>query len=786
MSARWASSGRRRLRVTVTGLVQGVGFRPFVHALAHELGLSGWATNTPDGVLTEVEGAPDPLAAFVRRVCTDAPTLADVWAVTTEAITPIGGTGFEIRESSTGAGRTLVSADVATCPDCMRDLTTPGNRRHRHPFVTCTNCGPRFTIVTTLPYDRPNTTMAGFAMCPDCTAEYTDPADRRFHAQPIACPACGPTLALDQPGAARREGEDALAEAKRLLADGAVLAVKGLGGYHLACDASDASAVGLLRKRKQRGDKPFAVMVADADAAEAVVVTTRIERDLLTGHHRPIVLLPRRDGSAAEVCADVAPGNPDLGVMTPYTPLHHLLLDDRRVLVMTSGNVAGEPIVTNDDDARERLAALADAWLTHDRPIHVPCDDSVVRVVDGEPLPVRRSRGYAPLPLHLPFPTEPVLAVGADVKNTFCLAAGRQGWMSAHVGDMDDYRTLQAFTAAEQHLEAVTGIAPAALVADAHPSYRSSAWARTHADGRPVHLVQHHHAHVASTLADNGHPGDRPVLGIAFDGTGYGTDGAVWGGEFLLADYSGARRVAHLAYVPLPGGDAGVRNPCRMALAHLHAAGIAWSPGLPSVPAASPDERRVLAHQLETGLACTPTSSMGRLYDAVSSLVGARHRIEYDAQAAIDLEAAARRAVDAPGSYTFAVPDDLGAVSCAPVVRAVVNDVTAGVSPDLVAVRFHRAVVGLVVDVATRAREREQVGEVTLSGGVFVNTLLTTWCTRALRERGFVVLRHRHVPPTDAGLALGQVAIHAHSPEVEPHAHDESAVEPRETERTCV
>ena len=784
---------RERLRVEVRGLVQGVGFRPFVHALAHRLGLSGFVANTTDGVLAEVEGDDTGVREFARRVRLDAPVLAQVDEVVTTPRAVLGGSSFEIRESAAGPGRTFVSPDVATCDDCLRDLTDPGNRRHRHPFVTCTNCGPRFTIVTALPYDRPATTMAGFPLCADCAREYADPTDRRFHAQPVCCPACGPTLALVRPGTRDLHGEEALAEARRLLAEGAVLAVKGLGGYHLACDAENPGTVALLRKRKQRGDKPFAVMVADTATATRIVRLGDAERAALAGHHRPIVLLPRLDEPGAEgigVATEVAPGNPDLGLMLAYTPLHHLLLGlpgdppGARALVMTSGNVAGEPIVTDDDDARMRLASLVDGWLAHDRPIHAPCDDSVVRVVDGGQLPIRRSRGFAPMPVHLPFRTGAALATGGDLKNTFCLADGRRAWMSAHVGDMDDYRTQQAFEVAERHLEELTGIQPAAVVTDLHPGYRTHRWAARRSGS--MSTVQHHHAHVASTLADAGHDGSRRVLGVAFDGTGYGEDGAVWGGEFLVADYATFRRVAHLAYVPLPGGDAGVRNPCRMALSHLRAADIGWAHDLPSVRACTEDELRLLERQLDTGFTCVPTSSMGRLFDAVSSLLDVCHRAGYEAQAAIELEGLARRQRGLPAGYAFAAPDDVGAVDGGPVIAAVVDDVRSGAPAELVAARFHRAVVDLVVEVAEQVRAATGIDEVTLSGGVFVNTLLASGCGRALADTGFRVLRHRTVPPTDAGLALGQIAVHAHRdrPGGRARPHHQAAAPP-EKEDTC-
>lgn len=745
-----------RMRFTVRGVVQGVGFRPFVYALAADLALAGHVANTGDGVVGEVEGTPAALARFRTRIATDAPPLAVVESVRTERVPARGGTGFTIRESARGPARTLVSPDVATCDACLAELRDPTDRRFRHPFITCTHCGPRFTIVTGLPYDRAATTMVRFPLCDACAAEYADPTDRRFHAQPIACPDCGPTLRLVRPGRRDAVGEDALAACRAMLAEGAVVAVKGLGGYHLACDATDETAVRALRKRKDRGDKPFAVLAADLDTARGLAEIDADAAELLTGPRRPIVLAH----TLGRLAPAVAPGGPDLGVMLPYTPVHHLLLESPGplVLVCTSGNLSGEPIVTDDAQAFDRLAALADAWLCHDRPIHVPCDDSVVRVVAGAELPYRRSRGYAPFPVPLATPVRPALAVGGDVKNTFCVADGRYAWLSGHVGDMNDVATLTAFDAARAHLERLTGVAPEVLVTDAHPRYQSRAWADRNAAGRPVLRVQHHHAHVASAMAEHGHDGTTPVLGVAFDGTGYGDDGAVWGGEFLLCDYDSYRRVGHLAYVPLPGGDAAVRNPYRMALSHLRAAELDWTGDLPCVAAAGPADLALLSRILDTGTGCVPTSSMGRLYDAVASLAGVRHRVGYEAQAAIELEGAARVGTD-DGRYRFAL--DGGIADAAPVLAAVVDDLRLGTAVSRIAARFHGAVVALVADVATAVRADTGVETVALSGGVFCNELLTTGCADALAARGFRVLRHRRVPPNDAGLALGQLVVAA-------------------------
>ncbi|WP_432192306.1 carbamoyltransferase HypF [Streptomyces sp. bgisy027] len=834
-----------RRRVLVRGVVQGVGFRPYVYGLATELALVGHVTNTPEGVVAEVEGSVAAVASFCDRLAVQAPPLARVESVDHQELPAAGGEAFIILASRSGGPvRTLVSPDTATCADCLAELADPADRRHRHPFVNCTHCGPRFTIVTGVPYDRANTTMAAFPMCPDCAREYGDPADRRFHAQPVACPSCGPRLRLIAPGgertsgsarvtervagpdrvtertsggggvteriagpdraaertsggdgvtervaglapvseriagpapvADRTAGSDPVAEARAMLARGAILAVKGLGGYHLACDATKADAVSLLRRRKARGDKPFAVMARAVSDVEHLVRLGPEERRLLEGPVRPVVLLRRRpDPSYAEggprPAEAVAPGSPDLGVMLPYTPVHHLLLglpgdpDGPRLLVMTSGNVSGEPIVTDDDEALERLAHLADGWLTHDRPIHVPCDDSVVRVCDTEPLVLRRSRGYAPLPLTLPLPVRPALATGGDLKNAFCLGEGRQAWLSAHIGDMDDLATQGAFERAVEQLESITGVRPRRLAGDRHPGYRSARWADRNAAGRRVVRVQHHHAHIAAAMAEHGLDGTRPVIGVAFDGTGHGDDGAVWGGEFLLADYAGFTRFGHLAYVPLPGGDTAVRRPYRMALAQLRAAGLDWSGDLPCTAACPPNELRLLQRQLERDLNCVPTSSMGRLFDAVSSLAGVCHRAGYEAQAAIELEAAALEApADDTTAYAFALGDgEPVRADAAPVIGAIVRDLREGRTAATVAARFHRGVAALVHALCRRARERHGPDTVALTGGVFANTLLSSACAAALREDGFTVLRHRLVPPGDGGLALGQLMVAA-------------------------
>ncbi|WP_328394605.1 carbamoyltransferase HypF [Nocardia sp. NBC_00416] len=749
------TAGRARRRFVVRGVVQGVGFRPFVYTTAAELSLSGRVSNDSGGVIVETEGAPGDLDEFERRLTLSPPPLAVVESVERSELPVRGGTGFRIADTTGGGGRTLASPDIALCAACAAELRDPADRRHRHPFVNCTNCGPRFTIIAALPYDRPNTSMADFRMCDRCAREYHDPADRRFHAQPIACPDCGPRLFYTGPG-----GGEPLAAARALVRSGGILAVKGVGGYHLACDAANETAVAELRRRKHRGGKPFAVMAPDLGVAREITAVDTAAAALLTGPQRPIVLLPRGIRPIAE---SVAPGNPDLGVLLAYTPLHILLFGlpgdppGPDILVMTSGNRSSEPICYDDADARERLAELADGFLWHDRRILVPCDDSVVRSVDGVESPVRRSRGYAPLPLALPMAVAPTLAVGADLKNTCAVAEGRYAWLSQHIGDMDDLATLRAFDATERHLENLTGVRPTQLAADSHPGYRSTEWARRNAGDRPVRTVQHHHAHIAAVMGEHGLGLTDSVLGIAFDGTGFGPDGAVWGGEVLAAGYKGYRRLAHLKYVPLAGGDTSVHRPYRMALAHLWAADIEWSPTIASVRACPPDERAVLGHQFETGLGCVPTSSMGRLFDAVASLAGVRHTVDYEAQAAIELEGISRGGAADGTEYRFVVDSgvDPALIDAAPVIAAVVADTANGVAPAVIGARFHAALARLVLDTAlVRAVPSDTVA---LSGGVFQNALLLSATRRLLGEHGFTVLTHHRLPPNDGGLAYGQV-----------------------------
>jgi len=765
-----------RQRITVNGVVQGVGFRPFVHRIAGDLGLAGFVGNDSGAVFIEVQGDPARVTEFARRLRDEAPPLARISAVHVADV-PMDGAadhGFRIVESrhATGAA-TPIPPDVAVCADCVAELFDPLDRRHRHPFVTCTNCGPRFTIIRELPYDRPATTMAAFPMCERCTAEYHDPADRRFHAQPIACPECGPSLWFSSP-AGRVTGSDAaLAGAQRALAAGGVVGVKGVGGYHLACAVDDDAAVAALRARKSRGGKPFAILVRDIDVARRYAHIGDAEAAVLLSPARPIVLLRRRPPSdGASVADGVAPGSPLLGLMLPYSPVHHLLLapvpghtqEAPEALVLTSANRSDEPICFTDEDAAQRLSVLCDAVLDHDRPIHVPCDDSVVRVIidpaGAHELPIRRSRGYAPLPVDLGIEGPAgVLAVGGELKNTFCVTDGPRAYLSAHVGDMGTWETLCAFERAVGQLSGIRGT-PARLAADLHPRYHTRTWAQHHANGRPLDLVQHHHAHVVSLLAEHGRLGE-PIVGVSFDGTGYGCDDTIWGGEILTlgADSHRFTRAGHLLPVPLLGGDAAVRNPWRMALSQLWMAGIDWSSDLAPVGAATADELRLTRSQLESGTGCVPCSSMGRLFDAVASLLDVRHRIDYEGQAAIELEALAETADGTDGlvpSLPLTVRAD-GVIDPATMVQTLVSALYAGTPTAVLAAAFHHAVADAVAEAV--ARVAGSVRLVGLTGGVFQNVLLLHACRNRLEKNGFEVLTHRIVPPNDGGLALGQAAV---------------------------
>jgi hydrogenase maturation protein HypF len=747
---------RRLLRVT--GTVQGVGYRPFVYRHAVDLGLTGWVRNDSAGVLIDVEGEASVIDALQRVLVEQAPPLARVTSVTSEVVSSADDdgtrTGFAIVESdAAGAPSAPVSIDTATCDECVAEVLDPNDRRHRYPFTNCTNCGPRYTIVLRVPYDRPATTMAGFAMCAECLAEYHDPADRRFHAQPNACPVCGPCLAWhDLASGVRATRDAALTEAVGALRSGRVVGVKGIGGYHLAVDATDSRAVAELRRRKARDDKPFAVMVGDVAAAGAVVELNDDVSRALTSQRRPIVLARRRAGT---VIADaVAPGLPELGLMLPYSPLHHLLLADvGRPLVMTSGNLSDEPIAHDDDDAANRLAPLVDGLLSHDRPIHIRCDDSVTRVAGRRPQVLRRSRGYAPEPIPLPFePGRSVLALGAELKSTIAITKGSTVVPSHHLGDLEHLATYISFLQAVEHLPALYGVTPEVVAHDLHQEYLSSKLA---AELELATVgVQHHHAHVAACMVEHGRT--DPVVGLTFDGLGYGTDGTLWGGEVMVADFGGFERVAHLCATPMPGGVAAIREPWRMAAVWATRAGLDPAELLPTIDPAELAAVVALADRPGT----MTTTSVGRLFDAVAVLLGGRSHVTYEAQAAIELEALARTATRARRTASDElVIDHGGEIDPSPLLGVLVSERAAGVDVAELADWFHASFGIAAARVAARVASAARVDVVALTGGVFQNALLTEVVESALTAAGLEVLVHSAIPPNDGGISIGQAAI---------------------------
>ncbi len=773
----------QRLRLKIDGAVQGVGFRPFVYNCAKAFSLGGFVGNESGGVFVEIEGTKDNLQKFQQKLRENPPPLALINSIEIEEIAVTGETDFRIVKSEMReAANTLVSPDVSVCGDCLHELFDEKDRRFRYPFMNCTNCGTRFTIIRDIPYDRPQTTMSAFQMCELCQAEYDDPLDRRFHAQPNACRNCGPQVWLVGQNDQEIDGENAIIAAQKVLAENGIVAVKGIGGFHLACNARSDAAVQTLRARKGRIDKPFAVMCKDLETAAGLAEINDAERALLTGRERPIVLLRKKKN--AEISEFAAPGNQFLGVMLPYSPLHYLLLDavdekyqNLNVLVMTSGNFSSEPIVKDNDEALEKLKSLADTFLLHDREIYVPCDDSVVRImpdsrfqipnsksaIEDKILPLRRSRGYAPFPVKLPFNVPPILAVGGELKATFCVAKGEFAFMSQHIGDMENLETLRAFEKSVGQMRQLFRIEPEIVAFDKHPAYLSARWARENVTElfnpeTKLVAVQHHHAHIASVLAENGFDGAEKVIGFAFDGTGYGDDGAIWGGEVLIADYCGFERAAHLKYFPLAGGDVSVRKPYRLALAQLWKSDIDWNKNLPCVAVCSATEQKILLKQFENGFNTVSTSSFGRLFDAVASIAGVRQTINYEAQGAIEFEAMIDETVT--DAYEFDLIETAPIqIDSANLIAEVVNDVLAQIPIGVISAKFNNAVADVIVRLALKLRQRENFNRVALSGGCFQNVAFLRASLKLLNENNFEVFIHHQVPPNDGGLALGQSAI---------------------------
>ncbi|MFO7700668.1 MAG: carbamoyltransferase HypF [Acidimicrobiia bacterium] len=750
----------RRAIIEIHGAVQGVGFRPFVYRLATEMDLRGWVLNDARGVFIEVDGDMSTLESFVTRLEGELPAVASIDTTDVAFAEEAGFASFEIRHSGIGGAKTaVILPDLATCEDCRIEVFDEDDRRWGYPFTNCTNCGPRFSIIKDLPYDRPNTTMAGFVMCEPCRSEYGDPADRRFHAQPNACPDCGPTLSWTIDGSRTvANGGAALEHAVAMLGDGRTIAVKGIGGYQLMVDASNAEAVTRLRTAKQRPTKPFAVMVRTPEEADAVVVLNHEDHRALVSPQSPIVLARR--ASQSTIVAGVAPSNPTLGVMLPTTPLHHLLIDAfGGPLVATSGNRSDEPIATDDEEALARLGSFADGFLLHDRPIERHVDDSVVWTVDGHSRVLRRARGYAPMPIALESDIPPIVAMGAHLKNTIAVSVGRNVFVSQHIGDLETEEANRAFTRVIDDIVRMYDIRPEAVAHDLHPDYRSTIHALSDRPFGPVPTiaVQHHHAHLASCLADNGHPGT--ALGVTWDGTGYGTDGTIWGGEFLLGDAHGYERVAHLRAFRLPGGDAAVREPRRSAAAVLVELGMSLSAGTPGVGSFDPAQLRTIAKMLETGFQAPVTTSAGRLFDAVAAIVGLMESSSFEGEAAMALEHVADPGESEPYPMPIVATEAGAILDWGPAILAILDDLTAGAGPGRISGRFHAALAHGITGVA------QLVGHpvVALTGGCFQNRLLTESTALHLRRSGFEVLMHRRVPPNDGGISLGQVAVAAAS-----------------------
>ena len=781
---------KTRTQIQIKGIVQGVGFRPFVFALAAKNSLKGRVLNNSVGVLVDVEGENENVERFIDALKTNPPPLAFIESVTRENISETANfQTFQILKSDANGNKFVpISADIATCADCLREMFDAENRRFRYPFINCTNCGPRFTIIENVPYDRAQTTMREFEMCADCLSEYENPLDRRFHAEPTCCAKCGPKVFLSPESEVRSlKSENALdfefdniKKTQQFLQNGKIVAIKGIGGFHLVCDARNDAALQTLRKRKGRVDKPFAVMCKDLETAKKLVEISDAEKKILTGKERPIVLLRKRENDLSEF---IAPGNQFLGVMLPYAPLHYLLFEQNEnakipdALVMTSGNFSSEPIVKDNDEALEKLANLADAFLLHNREIYVPCDDSVIRMVQGsrfkvqgsrfknqrpskdQILPIRRSRGYAPFPVKLPFEVPNMLAVGGELKAAFCLTREDYAFMSQHIGDMENLETVRAFEKSFEQMKNLFQIKPEIVVCDKHPNYLSSNWARKFAENADLKIVevQHHQAHIASVMAENNIK-DEKVIGFAFDGTGFGDDGAIWGGEVFVGDYAHFERVANLEYFPLAGGDAAVKKPYRVALSLMKEAGIDWDESLNCVSFCTETERKILAKQLEKNLNVIPTSSFGRLFDAVASIADVRQKITYEAQAAIEFEALIDE--DVRDFYSFDLAEgDILKINWKKLICEVVKDVTAEIPISAISAKFHNAVANLILNLSLKMRERFALNKIALSGGCFQNVALLQKAITLLSKHDFEILTHRKLPPNDGGLALGQALI---------------------------
>ncbi|MFC2017249.1 carbamoyltransferase HypF [Chloroflexota bacterium] len=752
------------LSINVRGVVQGVGFRPFVYQLATKHNLNGWVCNTSGDVKIEVEGEREALDRFLADLEQLSPPLSRIEGIHSTYHTPAGYPSFEIRQSIAEEGKyQLISPDIATCQACQQEILTPDDRRYRYPFTNCTNCGPRFTIIKDIPYDRPRTTMHRFQMCPECQREYDNPLDRRFHAQPNACPRCGPTLELVDTEGNPVTGADVISTASQLLRDGKIIAIKGLGGFLLACDATNQAVINLLRSRKMRPFKPLAIMVSSMEEATKHCYVSTEEEKLLTSAHSPIVLMKWKPDST--VSQAVAPNLKYLGVMLPYTPLHHTLLRETGLpLVMTSGNLSEEPIAKDNDEAITRLSRIADYFLVHNRDIYARYDDSVTMVEGGVGQVVRRARGYAPYPIHLSFKSEQILGCGAELKNTFCLIRDEYAFLSQHIGDMENLETMEHFENSIALYKSLFRIEPDIVAYDLHPEYLSTKYAKElaakSADIRLV-PVQHHHAHIVSGMVDNGL--ESPVIGVALDGTGYGADGNIWGGEFLIADYQRFTRMGHLEYLPLPGGAAAMKKPYRIAVGYLLAllGDEALNQDLPFLKQVDSPDIDIIKKQKEKKINLPLTSSCGRLFDAVSALIGVRGEIEYEAQAAIELEMVAYDAVDEAGSYPFSIIEQngLSLVKLQDLFSAIIGDLQSGTNKATISIRFHNTIAQIASQLCQIISDKTGITQIVLSGGVFQNRLLLRKTVSLLETSGFAVFTHQQVPTNDGGISLGQVVI---------------------------
>jgi hydrogenase maturation protein HypF len=747
-------------RISVRGVVQGVGFRPFVYQLAIRHNLRGWVCNTSEDVKIEVEGEAEDIDSFLKGLREQAPPLAHIEDITAMASPPVGYEKFEIRPSQAEAGKyQLVSPDIATCPDCLKEIFDSANRRYRYPFTNCTNCGPRFTIIADIPYDRPNTTMKVFRMCPECQREYNDPLNRRFHAQPNACSACGPQLELVDARGNKVKCDDIINKTAALFKEGKIVAVKGLGGFLLACDATSEKVVNRLRQRKKRPAKPLAVMVADLNEVRQNCEITAAEKELLKSAGSPIVLIKWRGES--KIAKAVAPGLKYLGVMLPYTPLHHLLLRETGLpLVMTSGNLSEDPIARDNDEALRRLNNIADYFLRHNRGIYARYDDSVMIVEKEETQFVRRARGYAPYPIHLPYQSRQILACGAEEKNTFCLTRDNHAFVSQHIGDIENLETMEHFTNSIELYQRLFRIKSEIIAHDMHPEYLPSKYARELAEKEKIKLVpvQHHQAHIVSCMVDNNIEGK--VIGVALDGTGYGADGHIWGGEFLIADYEQFKRMAHLEYLPLPGGALAIKKPYRTAIGYLKALGLE-DRELPPFKQIEETELEIIKRQIEKNINTPLTSSTGRLFDAVAALIGVRGIIQYEAQAAIDLEMCASEVANEDKSYPFSVIElnGISIIKVQDLLAAVINDWQAKTPKAMIAARFHNTIARMILELCQAVSTQTGIKQVVLSGGVFQNRLLTRKARALVESAGLRVYTHHQVPCNDGGISLGQAVI---------------------------